>query len=240
MKNSLPRIAIIGAMPDEIAQLEKLGTLTRKISEGPYELQEINHNGMNCLIGLSGIGKVQAAMLTQYIISTWKPDYFIFTGVAGALNPSYDIGDIVLGVDFIQHDLDVRPLGFQRGEVPYTGKSIFYADSKLLNLAEQSCPEDHKLFRGRILTGDQFITHSEMATHQYMTDELKGDAVEMEGAALAFVASRNDIPFLVIRTISDRADGSAPCDFNRLLPIVAGNSCTIVRGVLDSIIDSLA
>ena len=79
-----------------------------------------------------------------------------------------------------------------------------------------------------------------MATHQYMTDELKGDAVEMEGAALALVASRNDIPFLVIRTISDRADGSAPCDFNRLLPIVAGNSCTIVRGVLDSIIDSLA
>ena len=71
-----------------------------------------------------------------------------------------------------------------------------------------------------------------------MIDELKGDAVEMEGAALAFVAARNNIPCLVIRTISDRADGSAPCDFNRLLPIVAGNSCTIVHGVLDSFVDA--
>ena len=238
MKKSLPRIAIIGAMPDEIAQLLKLGTPTRKIVEGPFELHEINHNGILCLIGLSGIGKVQAAMLAQYIITSWNPDYFIFTGVAGALNMEYDIGDIVLGVDFIQHDLDVRPLGFERGEVPYTGESVFLADPKLLDLAEQACPDDHKIFRGRILTGDQFITHSELASHQYMIDELKGDAVEMEGAALAFVAARNNIPCLVIRTISDRADGSAPCDFNRLLPIVAGNSCTIVHGVLDSFVDA--
>ena len=238
MKKSLPRVAIIGAMPDEIVQLEKLGTPTRKIIEGPYELQEINHDGMLCLIGLSGIGKVQAAMLTQYIISTWKPDICLFTGVAGALNTDYDIGDIVLGVDFIQHDLDVRPLGFERGEVPYTGESVFHSDSRLIKLAENACPPDHKLYLGRILTGDQFITHSEMATHQYMTDELKGDAVEMEGAALAFVASRNKVPCLVIRTISDRADGSAPCDFNRLLPMVAGNSCTIVQGILDQLISS--
>ena len=230
------RIAIIGALPEELEKLKPQLGSAKSINHGPFQYEECSYKNIKCLLALSGIGKVQAAMLVQHIADIWKPDYFIFTGVAGALNEEYDTGDVVIGTEFIQHDLELNALGFERGEIPYTKEKVFHACDFLCNMAESFHTENHKTFNGRILTGDQFITHEHVKP--YFTEELAGDAVEMEGAALAFVASRHKIPFLVIRTISDRADGNAACDFNTLLPLVAENSCYMVKHILDSIVDN--
>ncbi|MDD7984884.1 5'-methylthioadenosine/adenosylhomocysteine nucleosidase [Lentisphaera marina] len=231
------RIAIIGALPEELEKLRPQFTDLNDISNGPFQYQEGSYKNIKCLLSLSGIGKVQAAMLVQHIADTWQPDYFIFTGVAGALNESYDTGDVVIGTEFIQHDLELNALGFERGEIPYTNEKIFHSCQFLTQLAESFTTDEHKIFKGRILTGDQFITHEHVKP--YFTEELAGDAVEMEGAALAFVASRHKIPFLVIRTISDRADGNAACDFNSLLPLVAENSCYMVKHILETMNSNL-
>jgi adenosylhomocysteine nucleosidase len=88
------------------------------------------------------------------------------------------------------------------------------------------------VFEGRILTGDQFMNRDEIGHHGYLLDELKGDAVEMEGGALAQVAAVNGIPYAVVRTLSDRADGDAVGDFQRFLPVIAKNSFAVVRAIL--------
>lgn len=226
------RIAIIGALPEELEKLRPQLSEIKDFSHGPFQYQEARYKNIQCLLSLSGIGKVQAAMLVQHLADTWKPDYFIFTGVAGALNENYDTGDVVIGTEFIQHDLELNALGFERGEIPYTNEKVFHSCKFLTQMAESFQTDKHKIFKGRILTGDQFITHDHV--QDYFRDELAGDAVEMEGAALAFVATRHKIPFLVIRTISDRADGNAACDFNTLLPLVAENSCHIVKHILET------
>ena len=99
------RVAIIGALPEEVESIRQLGTQTTKRQSGPFIFEEFQYQGLDCLLSITGIGKVQAAMLFQHIVDTWQPDYFIFTGVAGALNSDYDTGDIVIGTEFIQHSI---------------------------------------------------------------------------------------------------------------------------------------
>jgi 5'-methylthioadenosine/S-adenosylhomocysteine nucleosidase len=170
--------------------------------------------------------------VAQKLIDTFSPSALLFTGVAGALNPAYDIGDVVVARDCVQHDVDGRALGFPRGNLLYTDWMSFPADPALVRLALSARPEGHRVFEGRILTGDQFMNRDEINHHGYMLDELKGDAVEMEGGALAQVAAVNGIPYAVVRTLSDRADGDAVEDFQRFLPVIAKNSFAVVRAIL--------
>jgi len=112
------------------------------------------------------------------------------------------------------------------------------AASRLFLLAAGFTPAKGKLHQGRICTGDQFITHREMDSHAYLTEELAGDGVEMEGASVALVCSVNRVPFLVARTISDRADGSAASNFEEFLPQASQNSLDLVRFLLSKIAQS--
>jgi adenosylhomocysteine nucleosidase len=188
---------------------------------------------------LSRIGKVAAAMTATTLVERFGVTHILFTGVAGAGDPSVRVGDIVLAESLVQHDMDASPL-FPRFEIPLTGRSHFDVDAALaetLGTAAQRCIEradaliggahrrdfgisTARVHRGLIVSGDRFVAS---AAH---SDELRAAlpaalAVEMEGAAIAQACADFGRPFAVLRTVSDRADDSAHVDFTRFIAEVA-------------------
>jgi len=231
-------IALIGALDAEIEEFLRQAEDVRVEHWGPprTSLQSVYHCrllGQQVVIARSGVGKVMAAAVSQRIISKYNPRQLIFTGIAGALNPQLRIGDLVLGAELMQHDLDATALGFRRGEIPYTDQQICRGDEMLLNAAAGVSLESGTVLSGRILTGDQFISHHNRQS--YLTEELGGDAIEMEGAAVALVAYLNQTPALVARTISDLADGSAAVDFQKFLPLACHNSFQLISQIFPRI-----
>ncbi len=225
-------IGIIGSMDVEIEQYLKSSEPKKTTDWNGITFHEVSLFGKNAVIVKSGVGKVFAAMVCERLIDEFNPRAVIFTGVAGALNPDLEIGDVVLSKTCIQHDVDVQALGFLRGAIPYTELREFKADEKLLEIARNTKLRDNKVIAGRILTGDQFITKKEMSEHKYLTDELHGDAIEMEGGSIAQVCTVDKVPFIIVRTVSDRVDGTAASDFNKFLPVVASNSFSVVKNIL--------
>lgn len=226
---STSRIAIMGALDEEVQELlNHLSDRTEKKWKG-ITFHEGILFGKEVVIVKCGVGKIFAALTTQKLIEFYEPEALIFTGVAGALNPNYEIGDIVLANDCVQHDLDATGIGIPRGKVPFTEFHFFECSKELIQKA-QSTPTHHTIHTGRILTGDQFLTTS--SELEYLTSELYGDAVEMEGAAVGFVCTFNDVPFLIIRTISDKADHSATIDFTEFVEEVSKNSLELIKHLL--------
>jgi len=191
--------------------------------------------GQEVLVSKSGVGKVMSAMVTQHLIDRWHPKAVIFTGLAGSLQPHIEIGDTLLAADLVQHDMESAALNLPRGQVPFSNYRFLPSHPALLELAAGYRPANGRLHQGRICTGDQFITYREMVTHAYLTEELEGDGVEMEGASVALVCSVNRVPFLVARTISDRADEDAATNFEAFLPQASQNSLDLVRFILREI-----
>lgn len=219
-------------MDGEIAEF--LGALERKKEEKWTD--SVFHTGLledrEVVVVKSGVGKVLAAMVTQRILDVYKPRAIIFTGIAGGISDRLAIGDTLVAEDCIQHDLDASVLGFKRGEVPYSQYRVLVCDKTLVDAASFCIPEEGKTVRGRVLTGDQFITRKDFDSHRYLVDELRGDAVEMEGAGVGLVAVVNKVPFVLVRTISDRADTNAKTDFHAFLPRASRNSLHFVRHIL--------
>lgn len=186
------------------------------------------------VVARSGVGKAYSAAVAQHLIDRYQPERVIFTGVAGALNPAYDIGDIVVARDCMQYDLDATAVGFARGEVPYTGLRELACDPALVRIASSLPTETEGVHVGRILTGDRFVTTADEEEYAFLREELFGDAVEMEGAAVGLVATVNEVPFVVVRTISDRADRETGKRFAKVLPMVARHARTVVRHLLEN------
>ena len=228
-------IAIVGALDEELQALLCHAQGLQTFSEGPFVFHRGTLAGHTVLLSKCGIGKVLSAMTTQKIISSFNPSHILFTGIAGGLNPSLNVGDLVIGKDYIQHDFDAMHLGFKRGEIPYCEIHVLSADASLVNLARDFNPPAGKVLVGRVLSGDQFITQSGKQSHSYLTSELQGDAIEMEGASVALVCSLNKVPFLVLRTISDRADNEAAIDFQSFLPLASQQSLQVVQYLLDKL-----
>lgn len=227
-------IGIIGAMDEEVTEFLGHAEVHGRDEWRGFVFHRARLAGQEAVLVKCGIGKVFSALISQHLIDAYAPRALIFTGVAGALNPAYDIGDVVVSRDCVQHDVDGRALGFSRGNLLYTDLKVFVADPALRRAALSAHPDGHKLWEGRILTGDQFMTREEINHHHYLTGELAGDAVEMEGGAMAQVCAVNGVPYVVVRTVSDRADGDAVHDFNRFLPVIAKNSYAVVRKILEA------
>jgi len=229
------KIGIIGAMDDEISvylkSLEEMQEVKYKI----FTFYLGKMQGKEVVIVKSGVGKVFASMICQYLIDEFDVGTVLFTGVAGSLNKTLEIGDVVVSIDSVHHDFNASQLGFPRGNISYTDYRFFKADENLRNKALEINMDGHKIIAGRILTGDQFMTQKEKTENDYLTNELAGDCIEMEGAAVAQVCTINEIPHLIIRTVSDKADGTAVDDYNKFTPIIAKNSFKIVEGILERI-----
>lgn len=180
----------------------------------------------------SGVGKVNAAICTQLLIDRFQVDSVIFTGVAGAVHPDLEIGDIVISTSCQQHDLDATPLGFAKGTIPFQETSIFPADEQLVAWAKDASAlvEGAKVFTGKVLSGDQFI--SDVETVRDLREQFDGYCVEMEGAAVAHVCYLSEVPYVVIRSMSDRADQSAHINFVEFTELAAERSCSIVTQML--------
>ena len=209
---------ILCAMKEEVSEIIEKIDVTEKYSFFNMEF----YRGIFCgkheaVVGMTGVGKVMAAIVTQKLIDVFSPKRIIFAGIAGCLRDNIDIGDIVISTDTMQHDMDASALGFKKGEIPYTGIRAIEADPKMIDIAKSFKPENCKIVLGRILTGDCFVSTSSKEERNFLTQEMEGIAVEMEGAAAALTAKMNNIPFLIIRIISDRCDGKAPEDFKKFL-----------------------
>jgi 5'-methylthioadenosine/S-adenosylhomocysteine nucleosidase len=223
-------IAIIGAMDEEIEVFKSHLELIGEEQWHEFIFYRGKLWGKEVVLVKSGVGKVFAAMITQHLIDTYQPESVIFTGVAGGLNPAYKIGDVVVAKDTIQHDMDGG--SYERGLIPRSSYREFVCDEDLVGKAMEAELEKGQLHLGRVLSGDQFISESHRPEFNYLREELAGDAVEMEGAAVGQVCVVNKLPFVVVRTISDQADGTAPQDFDKFLPKIVKNSVVVVKQIV--------
>lgn len=226
-------IGIIGAMTEELELLLENLQNKQTTQHGPFTLHAGTLEGQEVLLAQCGIGKVNAAALTQLMILQ-KVDKIIFTGVAGAVDKSLKVGDIVISTDTMQHDSDVRALGYQLGEVP--GETLTWqADEHLRTLAFDAARkiEGINVITGRVLSGDQFIASPEKVKE--LREVFEGACAEMEGAAVAQICSKWKIPFVIIRSMSDSADHDANVNFREFTKVAAARAKQVVRGVLQKI-----
>ncbi|TBL78293.1 5'-methylthioadenosine/adenosylhomocysteine nucleosidase [Paenibacillus thalictri] len=232
---ALRKIGLIGAMKEEIEMFHNKLTETVETTKAGIAFTEGLFYGKNVVLCKSGVGKVNAAVTTQILIDTFQVDAVLFTGVAGALDPSLNIGDIVVSTECMHHDMDVTALGFPRGTIPYEATSVFAADRQLADLAFASAEKlaVGKALRGRVLSGDQFIADRGIVSRLY--EELGGSCTEMEGAAVAQACVMNGVPYVVIRSMSDKADGSAHVNFAEFTVLAADNSYQIVEDMVQKL-----
>ncbi len=224
-------IGIIGAMEVEVSVIVAALADVQKFTWHEFSFYQGWLHDRKVVVVQSGCGKVLAAMTCQRLIDAFGPRAILFSGVAGALG-DLDIGDIVLATDTVQHDLDATKLGSPRGSVPFSDYRFFRSDEELLNLASTAEVWGTRILAGRVLTGDQFMSRDELQAHSYLVEEFHGDAIEMEGASVAQVCVVNRLPFLIIRSISDRADSTAKVDFEAFAHKAAKNSLAIVDHVI--------
>ncbi len=224
-------IGLIGAMEVEIELYLQAMTDVEEFKRAGMSFWQGKLLGKDFVLCQSGVGKVNAAVCTQILIERYEVDQVLFTGVAGALDPSLNVGDVVISVDCMQHDFDVTALGYQRGQIPGVA-TTFEADSALIELAVEASEQitDCQTIKGRVLSGDLFVADREYV--KKLHQELSGTCAEMEGAAVAQVCVMNGIPFVVIRSMSDKADGSAKTSYREFKFLAARRSYEIVTRMI--------
>lgn len=229
-------IGIIGAMEQEVSQVVKAMTDINSTKIAGMVFNSGKLCGKDVIVVKSGIGKVNAAVCTQILATEFHVDTVINTGIAGSLKAEINIGDIVLSTDALQHDVDATNFGYELGMIPGMDVSIFKASEELIEKAEAACKKENPelgIFKGRVVSGDQFI--SDKATKERIVNNFHGYCTEMEGAAIAQVAYLNNIPFLIIRAISDKADDSASMDYDEFEKKAIANSVKLLTALIGEI-----
>ena len=229
-------LGIIGAMSQEVAKLkEKMDHVTVDKAAG-MEFFCGAIDGRDVVVVRSGIGKVNAAVCSQILVDRYHVTAIVNTGIAGSLKNEINIGDIVLSKDTLQHDMDATGFGYSLGQIPQMDKSIFEGDSHMIQVAEECCRRvapEIGVHVGRVVSGDQFV--SDRVKKAWLTETFHGYCTEMEGAAIAQTAYLNEIPFLIIRAISDKADDSAEMDYELFEEKAIEHSVKLVLGILQKL-----
>ena len=208
------KIGIIGAMEIEVLSLKKAMTVSRTLTKANMEFNEGKLGETDVVVVKSGICKVNAALCVQILIDDFKVTHIINTGAAGSLDAKIDIGDFVVSTDVVYHDVDATIFGYKKGEIPQTGRLEFPADKWMIEKIKKAAGDANltgKLWEGRVCSGDQFISDS--AVKDGIKAEFDGLCCEMEGAGIAHASFLNNIPFVILRAISDKADGSEIMDY---------------------------
>ncbi|OJF76561.1 MAG: 5'-nucleosidase [Treponema sp. CETP13] len=203
------KIGIIGAMQVEINHLHTIMKDCKEIKIGNLVFYEGKIGKTNIVLVKSGVGKVNAAMVTTILIITFKVTHLINTGVAGGMSKDLSIFDIVVSTDVIHHDMNAVGFGYKICEVPGLDTISFPADKKMIELAKEAYKEgsfDKKIKEGRVASGDVFVSTAEAKAK--IVDICNPVCCEMEGAAVAQVAYLNKVPFIIIRAISDMAENT--------------------------------
>lgn len=225
-------IGIIAAMSEELEILLQDMNLENKETKANMTFHEGNLWGKDVVAVVCGIGKVNAAVCTQILISEYKVDSVINVGVAGGIGKDIYPGNVVIADSLVQHDMDTSVFGDKIGQIPRLDTFDFKCDPKLVEIAKEACTEtsDIKCFIGRIVTGDQFVANLEKI--QWLSSEFEAIACEMEGGSIAHTAYLNNVPFVVIRSISDNANNGAHMDFQKFTPIAVKNSTSILKTMI--------
>lgn len=222
-------IGIIGAMHEEIVELKNMISNLEEEKILDITFYKGTLEGKKIVLVEGGIGKVNSSVCTTLLIDRFKVDQLIFTGVAGGTNPNIEVGNIVISNELIQHDFDCTAFGMKHGEIPRMDTSIFKADKNLIEIAEKSALElfDTKnIYTGRIVSGDTFVAESKKIN--WLRETFNSECTEMEGAAVAHVCFLFKIPFVIIRSISDKANGNAKTDFQEFVKLAAKNSKNLI------------
>lgn len=220
-------IGIIGAMPSELADIRTMlgNAETKRISGFDFYISE--YKGNKIVNACCGIAKVNAALCTQVLIDNFKPECIINTGVAGGMDTSVKVCDIVISTEVLPHDLDPH---FLNDYPPYC--AVFKADENLITLAEKICSENGiASHRGRIVSGEAFVSDNVLKAK--IKSDFNPFAVDMESAAVGHACYLNNMPFVSVRCISDNADDDGAMSFDEFEKIAAKRVAEIVLSMTE-------
>ncbi len=229
------KIGIIGAMEVEVEALKSEMNVKSVVTKASMEFCEGTIGNTEVVIVRSGVAKVNAGICVQILVDLFNVTHIINTGVAGSLDARINIGDIVLSTDACYHDVDATVFGYKKGEVPQLGIHAFPADASLREAAKAAIKKaapDLGVFEGRVCSGDQFVSSPDVK--KAIIDEQGGMCTEMEGAAIAQGCYLNKIPFVIIRAISDKADGSDIVDYPVFEEKAAHDCAALVKEMISS------
>ena len=228
-------IGIISAMDSEVAYLLSITneSSTKEIGGVVYHVGQLE--GKDVVICKAGVGKSLSAAGTAILIHEFNVSSIIFTGIAGAVSDKLSIADVVISTEVMFHDF-----GFQTDEgiilgTDFVSEVRIPADPVLVEKAYEAAMavcEGHDVFKGLIATGDQFVASAKTVAH--LSKDLGAMCVEMEGASVGYVASQYGVPFVVIRSMSDKADGVAHETYDQWWVVVSDNSGRIVQKMVGS------
>ena len=223
------KLGIIGAMKIEVETLKENMENKTVTWRAGMEFCDGTLEGLPTVVVQCGVGKVNAALCVQILCDCFGVTHLVNTGIAGSLCNELDIGDLVVSRDAMYHDFDCGGFGYPHGKVPGMDVIAFPADETMISYAlaaaETVNPGHSKL--GRVATGDQFIC--DKAVKNRIIDITQALCTEMEGGAIAQAAYRNEVPFVIIRAISDKADDSADMDYPTFEKIAAHRCATVAQ-----------
>ena len=229
------KIGVIGAMEVEVALLQERLSDATVLEQAGMRFCSGRMGEREVVVAQSGVGKVNAAVCAQVMIDLLGVTRIINTGAAGSLDARIVIGDVVISTDAVHHDADTTNLGYAPGQVP--GMDLaFPADAALADAVAESVAQvvpDIHVYRGRVLSGDQFVHTDEVK--QRIRGLFGGLCCEQEGAAIAQACHINGVPFVIVRAISDKADGSDAMSYDEFEVMAAERSARIVAHVLESL-----
>jgi len=225
----MKKLGIIGAMSVEVETLKsEMQNLTVTKKAG-MEFYDGALEGFPVVVVQCGVGKVNAAMCAQVLCDCFGVTHLVNTGIAGSLCAELDIGDLLISSDAMYHDFDAQNFGYEMGEVPGMGVLTFSADPEMIAYAQAAAetvnPGHSRV--GRVASGDLFV--AEKAAKEKIIANTQALCTEMEGAAIAHVAFRNKLPFVILRAISDKADDSAEMDYPTFEAIAAHRCAQVAR-----------
>jgi adenosylhomocysteine/aminodeoxyfutalosine nucleosidase len=225
------KIAIMGAMPEEIAPILEYLDAVEEVNYAKNKYYKAKYKNIDVVVAYSKIGKVFSTLTATTMLEMFACDVLLFTGVAGAVNDELKIGDLIVATKLPQHDLDITIFGHPHGYVP-EGSVFVETDKDLRALAKVVAKEmDIDIKEGIIATGDQFIASQERKG--FIADTFHADALEMEGASVAVVCDALGVPFFILRSISDSADMDAGFNFEEFVESSAKISATFLMKMVD-------
>ncbi|MGF1738230.1 5'-methylthioadenosine/S-adenosylhomocysteine nucleosidase [Photobacterium satsumensis] len=227
------KIGIIGAMEQEVAILKDQLANCETHHKAGCTFYTGTLNGHDVVLLQSGIGKVAAAVGSAVLLEIFQPDVVLNTGSAGGFDSSLNVGDVVISTEVRYHDADVTAFGYEIGQMAQQ-PAAFASDTKLMDTAEKALATmgDTHAVRGLICTGDAFVCSAEKQA--FIRENFPSViAVEMEAAAIAQACHQFNVPFVVVRAISDVADKESPMSFEEFLPVAAQSSSVMVAKMVE-------